>query len=121
MISFKEFKAAIDEYKKFEEAITRVGNALHGDGPFYGSVNLFECDWYASVDELFDIFVKSHFTETGCDVIYWWLFEDVDHVIYQSVDPDLFDGNKEIEYDVNDLKDLWDYFNIYKKDYFKDV
>ena len=62
-----------------------------------------------------------YFTESGIDLIDWWKFEKVDHKIWQTVDSDLFNGKSEIEYDVNDIEDLWKYLIKFKKDYFKDA
>ena len=118
MITKEELKEFIDEYQTFDSAMERVEEAISGRK--YG-LNLFECDWYESVGKLLDIFLKSHFTDDGVDLITWWLFEDVDHIIYQKVNPDLFSGETKVEYDVNDLDDLWKYMITYEKDYLKDA
>ena len=118
MISKKEFKDFISEYTKFDKAIERIENAISGSK--YGC-NLFECDWYISTGKMLDIFLNSHFTEEGCDIINWWMFEDVDHIIYQTVDSDLFNGRTEIQHDVNNIEDLWNYLLKNKKELFKDV
>ena len=69
---------------------------------------------------MWDQFMYSHFTEEGSDLINWWKFEDVDHIITETVSPDLFyDGEREIEIDVEDVEDLWDYMINHQNDYFK--
>lgn len=115
MISKKEFEDFISEYTKFDMAIERIENAISGSK--YGC-NLFECDWYIAVGKMLNMFLSSHFTEEGCDIINWWMFEDVDHIITQTVDPDLFHGKSEIEYNVNDIEDLWNYLTKFSSDYF---
>ena len=49
------------------------------------------------------------------------MFEDVDHIIYQTVDPDLFNGRTEIQHNINDIEDLWNYLLKNKKELFKNV
>ena len=115
MITKGQFIKFITEYKNFNEAIERIDKAISGKN---WGLNLFECDWYNSVGIMLDIFLDSHFTEEGCDLINWWLFEDVDKIITQKVNPDLFNGESKIEYNVEDIEDLWDYIQKYKNDYF---
>lgn len=114
MITKEQFIKFITEYKNFEEAIDRIDQAVSGRN---WGLNLFECDWYNSVGTMLDTFLNSHFTIDGCDLVNWWLFEDVDKLITQKVDPDLFNGESEIEYDVEDIEALWDYIQKYKNDY----
>lgn len=118
MISKELFVEYLEQYQKFNEAFERIEEALMGRK--YSS-NMFESDWYNSVGIMLDVFLESHFTENGRDLIYWWLFEDVDHIIWQTVDPDLFHGKSEIEYNVNNIEDLYDYLVKFKKDYIKDA
>lgn len=120
MITKKDFFEFLRNYKKFESSIKRIEKAISGDEPYY-NVCLFESDWYQAVDKIYDIFINSHFTELGIDLINWWMFEDVDHIIWENREADLFNGKSEIEYDVNDKVDLWNYMLKYKKDYFKNV
>lgn len=117
MITQEEFNSFINNYQAFKKSIDRFGKALGGKDFYF----IYECDWYGNVDKMLDIFLESHFTEDGQDLITWWLFEDVEHIIEQTVDPDLFHGKSEIEYNVEEIWDLWDYMVKYKKDYFKDA
>ena len=117
MITKEEFINFIKEFQQFEKAIDRLEEAISGKK--YGC-NLFESDWYQAVDKMFNTFVESHFTENGCDLIFWWVFEDVDHIITHDIGPNLF-GDTEITYDVNNIEDFWNYLLIYKEDYFKNV
>ena len=117
MITKEDLRKFLDLYSKFDRSVIRMGEAILGK-PYSYSADLFETDWYETVNEMFYTFIESHFTEIGCDSIFWWMFEDVDHIITQTVDPDLFNGKSEIEYNVNDIEDLWKYLIKYKKDYF---
>ena len=115
MLTKELFFKFINEFKIFDEAVERLEIAISGRK--YGC-NLYDSDWYNSVGIMLDTFVESHFTNDGQDLVSWWLFEDVDKIITQKVDPDLFNGASEIEYNVNELEDLWNYMVEYKKDYF---
>lgn len=118
MITKKEFFKFIESYQTFDNGLERISEALSGSK--YG-LPLYETDWGDAVGKMFDLFINSHFTEAGADLVFWWMFEDVDHKIWQNVDTDLFHGKSEIEYNVNDIEDLWNYLLKYKKDYFKNA
>lgn len=118
MITKEEFVKYISLYQKFNESVERLERSITGRNDMYF---IYETDWCEAVGKMLDIFLESHFTEDGQDLITWWLFEDVEHIIEQTVDPDLFHGKSEIEYNVEEIWDLWDYMVKYKKDYFKDA
>lgn len=115
MITKNNFINYINEYQNFLDNVDKISEAITGL-----RYNLFEAAWISSVDKMFDEFLKSHFNESGCDLVYWWMFEDVDHIIYHNVDNDLF-KQEGLNYNVNKLEDLWNYLHSHKKDYFKDV
>ena len=105
MISEKDFIDYINEYKSFTNGIEEIDKVIFGKS--YMS-SLYECKWYDSVGKMLDIFLETHFTEDGCDLIYWWMFEDVNHIITDD----------ENSYDVNDIRDLYKYlaeFDCIKK------
>jgi len=116
MISKEEFITFIKEYQKFESAVERLEEAISGKK--YGC-NLYESDWFQAVGIMFDTFLQSHFNEDGQDLVNWFVFEDVDHIITSETD-DLF-GNVKVKYNVNNIEDFWNYLMLFKKDYFKDV
>ena len=117
MITKEEFVKFIQAYEEFEEGIDNLGKSLSGDRPY--RVNLWDSNWVYAVCKMWDQFMYSHFTEEGSDLINWWKFEDVDHIIIQIVSPDLFNGKSEIEYNVNNIEDLWNYLTKFSSDYFK--
>lgn len=116
MITKEAFVEYISHYKDFDAAIDRIEYALSGK-PF--KCELFESDWYDLVYKMLKTFLNTYFTKLGIETIEWWLWEDVDKVIYETVEPDLFNGEKEIEINVEKLEDLWDYLNSHKEDYIK--
>ena len=118
MITKEEFIKFIKAYEEFEEGIDNLGTFLGGNRSY--GVNLWDSSWVDAVCKMWDNFIYSHFTEEGCDLINWWKFEDVDHIITQEVKPDLFNGKSSIkEYDVNNIEDLWNYLIKFPSDYFK--
>lgn len=117
MINKEEFVKFIKAYEEFEEGIDNLEKFLSGDIPHW--VDLWGSNWVDAVCKMWDQFMYSHFTEEGCDLINWWKFEDVNHIITQKTDPDLFHGKSEIEYNVNDIEDLWNYLTKFSSDYFK--
>ena len=119
MINKKEFIEFVKVYEEFENGINRVEKALNEDKPY--TIDLWGCDWIDAVCKMWDKFIYSHFTEEGSDLINWWKYEKVDHIINQKVNPDLFHGESKIEYDVNDIEDLWNFLLTDKKLYFKNV
>lgn len=118
MLSKESFKKFINNYQEFEEAFDRIEEALLGRK--YAS-NLYESDWYEAVGGMLDSFLESHFTEDGADLVSWWLFEDVDKVIYEKPQQlDFFDEFKEGEDKVVPVKtidELWNYMEKNKEYY----
>lgn len=64
---------------------------------------------------LFDQWCKSNFTDEGVDWIYWWLFEDVDKVIYFETDT-LF-GHQSVKLDITTVEALYNYLKSCKYGY----
>ena len=106
MITKELFIKYIEQYQRFNSAFERIEEALMGRK--YAS-NLYEADWVDSVGYMLDLFLKSHFTETGYDLITWWLFEDVDKIIYEKDDTTT---------SVKTIDELWNFMSKYRKTYF---
>ena len=118
MITVQEFFNVITAHQKFEEAVDRLDEAINGN---HSTGSLYESDWVMAENEIFDSFLSSHFTEEGCDNIYWWLYEDVDKVFYITTEEDLFNERNEEVVPVRTLGQLWSLFERNPKDYFKNV
>lgn len=48
-------------------------------------INIVESSLYDIPAKLFDNFVEAVCTEDGADLVFWWLYEDVDKVICENV------------------------------------
>lgn len=119
MITKEEFTEYILNYQAFEQSISRMEEAFSGRK--YGC-NLFDCDWVDSVGKMLDIFIESHFTETGSDWVFYYLFETVgDKKVTITKEADLFKEKEEVEYHLNSIDELWDFLLTDKKLYFKNA
>lgn len=105
MIIFKEFKEAVDSVSKINDFNDEFYN-LH-------KIDISETDAIQEGWRLFDIFIESHFTDEGSDLIFWWMYEDVPKIIYQ----DTIFGK--VETNIEDIEDLWKYLISDKEVYFK--
>ena len=117
MITKEEFTKFINQYQIFNKALDRLSEALSGSK--YG-LPLFETDWGEAVGKMLDIFLDSHFTETGVDWIAYYLFESVEDKKVTITKKDMF-GEKEFEYHLNSLDELWDFLLTNKVLYFKNA
>ena len=106
MLTFDELKAQIDLQKSITKRLDLIG--------------IYDSDFANEILMLFDNFISSHFTLEGCDLVYWWLYESVPKVIYETIKPDIFTKeSKKIEINVKELDALWKYMERNKKLYFK--
>lgn len=109
MISKELFIKYIEQYQRFNTAFERIEEALMGKK--YSS-NLYESDWVDSVGCMLDVFLESHLTKEGWDLLNWWLFEDVDKLIYNKDNTTT---------SVKTLDELWDFLLTDINLYFKNV
>lgn len=106
MLTFDELKAQIDLQKSIIKRLNLIG--------------IYDSEFGNEILTLFDNFISSHFTLEGCDLVYWWLYESVPKIIYETVTPDIFIKDcKVIEINVEELEALWKYMERDKKLYFK--
>lgn len=117
MITKELFVKFLEQYQRFNTAFERIEEALMGKK--YSS-NLYESDWVDSVGDMLDIFLESHFTECGCDLINWWLFEHDDWglILYEKEERNLFNEEKKTEIIIETLDELYNYLIKHKEDYF---
>ena len=119
MISKEDFFKYLTDFQIFEQAVDRIEVAISGSK--YGC-NLWESDWYSAVGKMFDIFVNTHFTELGADWVAYYMFENIeDKLVTIQQEKDIFDEEKEIEYHLNSVEELWNFLLTDKETYFKNV
>ena len=114
MISKELFVKYLTQYQRFSSAFERIEEALMGK-PY--SSNLYESDWCDAVGCMLDVFLQSHFTEEGQDLINAYLFEDC-REFWINIDKDLFTDKGKEHYKYNSLEELYDVMLKFKNDYF---
>lgn len=120
MITKENFEKFIDCWNTYDNAIDRISKAVTGYS-YYGT-DIYDTDWNNAVGMMLDIFINSHFTEEGADIINYYLFEDIeDKVIYITQEGDLFNKSSEIKYPLKTPDDLWNFLLTDKKTYFLDA
>lgn len=118
MLDKEIFKKFITSYQKFYSGIERLETAITGNTY---DIFLMETDWGIAAGEMLDTFLESHFTDDGIDLVTWWMFEDVDKVIYekpQQLDFFIEEDNKERTVPVETIDELWNYMVKNKEFYF---
>jgi hypothetical protein len=92
MITKGEFVKIIENDRTYNDIINKIDKEYKIS--FYGS-DLDNC-----YSDLFNFVLQKYFNEDGIDLIYWWLYEDVDKTITSE------DGSK---IELNSARDLYDY------------
>jgi hypothetical protein len=91
MITKGEFVKIIENDRTYHDIIDRIEKC---------GISFYESDLDNCYNYLFDFILQKYFNEDGIDLIYWWLYEDVDKIITNE------DGSK---IELNSARDLYDY------------
>ena len=67
-------------------------------------IDTINCKYLETAGIIFSELMKSEFGEEGLDLISWWMYEDVDHVLYEA-----YSEGKKVVADLNDIGNLYDY------------
>ena len=106
MLTKERFKDLIYMMQEFNELYDK----LHDLG-----IDVIECKYLEYPCVFFDELMKSEFGIEGLDTISWWLYEDVDHKIYEPTDKkkEFYELGEEIDgniiADLNEIDSLYDY------------
>ena len=92
-MTYQLFSKGIKKYQDFNEILDKLNNL---------GFHLVESNLIEDAYSIFDIWIESILNEEGQDLIYWWLFEDVEKIIYE-------DGKSNIN--VEKLEDLYTYMH----------
>ena len=74
-MSKEKFVSTIDYYQNFLDKADKL-EAL--------GINLYDGPLVESIDFVFDAWINEITGEAGSELIYWWLFEDVEKKIYED-------------------------------------
>ena len=91
----ENFVKAIELMKALNDKVDLLSDNLN--------INIIESDFYSIPAQLFDNFIESVCTEDGAELVFWWMYEDVEKVIYES------DESSEKVYHLNTVDDLFNY------------
>jgi hypothetical protein len=106
---FKDLMYKMQEINEFEDKLYDM------------KIDIFDSKLVEYPAVFFDELMRSEFGEDGLDLISWWLYEDVDHKIYESDDNVESDDNapkwfwsdekmdRKVIADLNNIDDLYDY------------
>lgn len=61
------------------------------------------CKYIETAGIFFDELMLKEFGEEGLDLISWWMYDEVDHLIYDGED------SEKVIADLNNIDDLYDY------------
>lgn len=92
-MNYQLFSKGIKQHQDFNTYLNKLKDS---------GLDLFETDLIEKAYAIFDTWIESILNEEGQDLIYWWLFEDVDKIIYE-------DGKDDIS--VEKLEDLYTYMS----------
>jgi alkyl hydroperoxide reductase subunit AhpC len=96
MIGFGEFEEITTSYKAFFNRLEKLEEL---------GVDLFDGPISQATDTLFDYWTRQVANDEGQDLIYWWMFDDVEKKIYDD------NGNM-----TDDIEDVMDFYNYLKRE-----
>ena len=91
----ENFVKAIELMKAFNDKVDLLSDNLN--------IDIIESDFYSIPAQLFDNFIESVCTEDGAELVFWWMYEDVEKVIYES------DESSEKVYHLDTVDNLFNY------------
>ena len=102
--------------ERFKEVVNMMleHNELY-DKLYDLGIDTINCRYMETAGIFFDELMKSEFGIDGADLVSWWMYEDVDHKIYESTDEAKewrYPGEEvhgEVIADLNDIDDLYSY------------
>lgn len=102
---FKDLVYKMQEHNDFYDKLYDLG------------IDAINCKYLEYAGIFFDELMKSEFGEDGLDLVSWWLYEDVDHCIYEAYEgekKDFYLPYEEVPHgkliaDLNEIDDLYDY------------
>ena len=88
---FKDLVYQMLEHTEFYDKLYELG------------IDTINCKYMETAGVMFDTLMQEVFGEDGADLISWWMYEDVDHLIYAD------ESENKVIADLNNIDDLYDY------------
>lgn len=92
MIKFNDFAKVIDKICTLDDTAAKLADI---------GIDIYDTPFYECATSLAEDFFNCHFNADGVDLIYWWLYEDVEKLIY--------DEHHNIVDNLTNIEDLFDY------------
>lgn len=92
-MTYQLFSKGIKQHQDFNSYLNKLKDS---------GFDIFDTDLVEKAYLIFDTWIESILNEEGQDLIYWWLFEDVDKVLYIDGEPDI---------NVENIEDLYKYMS----------
>ena len=86
---FKELVYGLEEYNEIYDKLNDLG------------IDALGSKYVAFPQKLFDHIMREGFGDAGLDTLLWWLYEDVEHVVFNE------DGS--VYANLDNIEDLYDY------------
>ena len=99
MLNKESFVEYLEKWKIYNERIGQINKLINGEH----NSGLYDSEWNNAVEIMLDIFINSHFTADGADLIWAYLFEPP-LIIHEKT---IFSEDEVIV--INDLDILWQY------------
>ena len=75
MLNKEQFREFIELVKKYED----ISDSWYNLG-----IDILNSDLFNISDKISSLFISSHFTNEGYDLVTWWLYENVSKEIYEN-------------------------------------
>ena len=78
-------------------------------------IDTINCKYLETAGIIFDELMMSEFGEEGADLVSWWMYEDVDHKLYEPSEENRTwryadeEPEGKVIADLNNIEDLYDY------------
>ena len=105
--------------EKFKELVYQMLEVNDFQNKLYDlGIDTINCKYFEAIDRVFAEFMITMFGEDGYDLISWWMYEEVDHCLYEPAKEEdtkeYYFPNEEIPHgkliaDLNKIDDLYDY------------
>ena len=72
-----DFIKTINSYKRYQDTLGKLADL---------GVNIWDSGFNDPTDYIFEAYLEEILNDEGQDLVYWWMFEDVEKVFYDDED-----------------------------------
>jgi hypothetical protein len=89
-----DFIKTINSYKRYQDTLEKLSDL---------GVDMWDNGFNDPTDYIFEAYIEEILNDEGQDLVYWWMFEDVEKVIYEDEDKEKVIAN------VESIEDFYNY------------